>query len=459
MSPTSQPTDEPEIDFTHAEVIEAELSLEDALEVAITLHRRGHFDDAETVYQRILAIEPNQSDAIHFLGVLSHQRGRKTDAVDLIRRSIELNPNVPDRHNNLGNVLVEQGRAEEASDAYEAALRLRPECADFHNNHGAVLRALGQFDAAEAAYRKAIELQSTHVDAFNNLGNLLSGRGRIHEAVQCFCRAITLMPHNAESRRMLGTAYYTLGQLDDAAKVFKSWLDDEPDNPIARHMYSACSGVDVPERAPDNYVESTFDGFAASFDAKLGKLDYRAPEVVAEAVARFGGTPEKRLTCLDAGCGTGLCGPMIAPFVSRLVGVDLSSGMLDRARDRGVYDELVKAELTAYLLEHPASFDLIISADTLVYFGALDAVMAAAAASLTPGGLLFFTVESAEAVAAGARYTINPHGRYSHAKDYLETVLSGAGLSVLAIESEPLRREGGKPVIGWAVSASKPRAD
>ena len=52
---------------------------------------------------------------------------------------------------------------------------------------------------------------------------------------------------------------------------------------------------------------------------------------------------------LDAGCGTGLCGPLIAPYARRLVGVDLSERMLAQARARDVYDELVKGELTAYL--------------------------------------------------------------------------------------------------------------
>ena len=106
------------------------------------------------------------------------------------------------------------------------------------------------------------------------------------------------------------------------------------------------------------------------------------------------------LDVLDAGCGTGLCGPLVAPYARRLVGVDLSEGMLARARARNVYDELVRRELTAYLHDCTGAFDVIVSADTLVYFGPLEEVLAAAGNALRAGGVLIFTVE--ELPAAGA---------------------------------------------------------
>src|SRR5207247_6709381 len=153
---------------------------------------------------------------------------------------------------------------------------------------------------------------------------------------------------------------------------------EEPGNPIARHMLAACSGRDVPSRASDAYIKRTFDSFAASFDSKLAKLAYRAPALVAEILADSDVDASKGLDVLDAGCGTGLCGPLIAPYARRLVGVDLSERMIDQARARNVYDELVRRELTAYLRESTSAFDVIVSADTLGYFGPLEGVVAPA---------------------------------------------------------------------------------
>ena len=202
-----------------------------------------------------------------------------------------------------------------------------------------------------------------------------------------------MWPKDPEARRLLAIAHCTLGEIDKAVEVFEEWLEEEPDSPIARHMLAACSGQDVPARASDAYVEETFDSFAASFDSKLAQLSYRAPELVAEMLADSGVGASKSLAVLDAGCGTGLCGPLVAPYAHRLVGVDLSAPMIAQARARNVYDELVKSELTAFLSESTGEFDVIVSADTLVYFGLLEDVAAASENALRPGGRLIFTVE------------------------------------------------------------------
>jgi predicted TPR repeat methyltransferase len=161
-------------------------------------------------------------------------------------------------------------------------------------------------------------------------------------------------------------------------------------------------------------------------------------------------SPAKQLDVLDAGCGTGLCGPLIAPYARRLTGVDLSEGMVAHAKEKGVYDALVVSELTSYLDAHPEAFDLIVSADTLVYFGDLSRVAVAAARALRSNGLLIFTLE--RAVRDGMDYRLEMHGRYCHAQAYVEEVLCCAGL-VPEIRHAELRMEAGAPVAGLVVRA------
>ena len=426
-----------------------EMRVDQALQVAVELHRLRQRDNAEKLYRRILVAVPDHPDALHFLGVLLHQRGRSGEALGMIRRSIALDPAPAERHNNLGNVLLELDRPHEAADAYRAAIARAPGHADARNNLGAALRAQGHPEAARAAYQQAIACDPQHVEAHNNLGNLLAGIGETEQALAYYCKAITLMPGHPQARKLLGIAYSTLGQGDKAAQVFGEWLEAEPANPVAQHLYAACSGRQVPARASDAYIESTFDGFAASFDAKLGKLGYRAPQLLADALARACGEPARRLAILDAGCGTGLCGPLLAPYAARLVGIDLSGGMLERAAGRAIYDHLEKAELQVWLAAHPDQFDAVVSADTLVYFGALDGVFKAAHRALKPGGLLLFTVEAGADGPEG--YRINPHGRYSHDEAYVRRSMARAGFDVEAIDAAELRQEAGKPVAGWVV--------
>jgi predicted TPR repeat methyltransferase len=416
------------------------------------MHRSGDVKDAETLYRRILAAAPAQVDALHFLGILCHQTGRPDEAVALIRRAVALDPRHVSAFNNLGNVLHEQGRHEEAVEAYRAAVALKPDFADARSNLGVALRALGRLDEAEDAYREAIRQDPDHRESYDNLGRLLSSQGRAAEAIECHARAMELEPSNAESRRLLGLALAACGRIARAAEVFRVWLQEEPGNPLARHYLAACTGEDIPERASDPYVEKTFDGFADSFDEKLASLDYRAPALAGEAVARAIGEPRGDLAVLDAGCGTGLCGPMLRPYAARLTGVDLSGAMLAKAEARGGYDALEKAELTAYLLERPEAFDLAVCADTLCYFGALDAVSAGFAGALRPGGHLVFTVEKET---GDAPFRLHPHGRYTHHPDHVRAALAAAGLDEPRIEEQVLRQEMGEPVAGLLVTARK----
>ncbi|NTV94547.1 MAG: tetratricopeptide repeat protein [Thiobacillus sp.] len=433
------------------EQVEYVLTRAEALDFARQVHRAGNLDAAEQIYRMVLADGPDEPVALQFLGILQHQRGDHEAALELLRRAAALSPDDPGLFNNLGNVLLEAGRLDEAIAAYRRCLALVPDFAEAHNNLGILYRARGELEAAEVAYRHAMALRPEQPEAYHNLGALRLAQGRIDEALELGNRAIVLNPRHARYHKFLARAYTSLGELDRAAQVYRDWLAEEPDNPVARHHLAACSGDDVPERAADAYVETTFDAFADSFDAKLEMLHYRAPELVAEAVRRALGEPSGSLDILDAGCGTGLCGPHLAPYATRLVGVDLSERMLARAAPRQVYGELVKAELTAYLAAATGAFDLIVSADTLCYFGALAKVVGTAHDALRPGGTLIFTVEAVD----GAGFGINLHGRYSHSPAYVAEVLATAGFVDVEIERVILRSEAGKPVAGLAIIAHK----
>jgi predicted TPR repeat methyltransferase len=431
-----------------------QVTVDEAIAIAMKYQRYGYPAEAEALYRQVLEVQPEQPDALHYLGVLAHDHGRGEEGMSLIRKSLELSPGQPDWHCNLGVVLQNRGLLQDAVGAYRQALALNPAHVNSHNNLGVLLRAFGMLAEAEEAYRTAIRLAPDQPDAYQNLAILLSATKRTREAVTCYCKALTLRPEMPEARRLLALAYCVIGEPDKAVLVCEEWLKSDPNDPVAQHTLAAVSGQDVPVRASDGYVQQTFDSFAASFEAKLAKLHYRAPQLVAASLADAGLAQERALDVLDAGCGTGLCGPLVAPYARRLLGVDLSEGMLRHAKDKGVYDELAAGELTEYLRNHPNAFDLVITADTLVYFGSLDDVAAAAAGALRPGGRLVFTVEEAVEDNAPPTYCLKPHGRYNHRADYVERVLAGVGLEPSITRAE-LRLESGSPVAGLVVTATK----
>ncbi|MFO1349481.1 MAG: tetratricopeptide repeat protein [Gammaproteobacteria bacterium] len=430
------------------------VSLDEAFQLAFRLQHQGRLHEAEALYRQILQVAPEHADALHFLGILCYQLNQGEEAVELIRRAVTVNPDYTDAHSNLGNVLKARGDLEGAEAAYRRALELNPEHANAWNNLGVIRRQQGRLQEAEQACRKAVALNPALVDTHYNLGGVWVQQNRLGDAAGAFREVLARNPKYIEAYKALGMCLYRLGDLAGAREVYQNWLALMPGHPVALHMLATCSGEAPPDRASDAYVTSLFDAFAEDFDAHLARLDYCAPQLIATALAAAVSAPARDWDVLDAGCGTGLCGPLLRPYARRLVGVDLSPGMLERARPRKVYDDLQVAELTAFLESQGDAYDVIVSADTLVYFGALDEVLDAAYHALRPGGRLLFTVERTDDATADG-FQITRSGRYSHRRAYIERCLSLAGFDAIAIQEVTPRYEHGEPVRGYLVSAHR----
>lgn len=436
------------------------LSLADVMNMALQLQKQGMLDAAEELYGRVLEAFPDHVDALHFLGVSRYQRGSAEEALALVRRALALAPEHADARNNLANMLLQEGHLDEAVVTYRQVLAGRSGDPGVHANLGVALRRQGDLQGAEQAFRQALALDPNHGAAYHNLGSILRDSDRDDEALTAFQRALSLLPYDGESYRCVGAMLYAVGRVAECREIYERWRAMEPDSPIAQHMIAACSGAATPERASDAFVKQTFDAFANSFDTVLDRLKYRAPELVAEAVTaelakgQGGAGAGVQVDVLDAGAGTGLCGPLLRGQARLLVGIDLSTKMLDKARARGVYDALEMAELTAYMTAHPGAFDVVVSADTLVYFGELDGAFHAAARTLRPGGLLAFTVEKALRPSAEG-HVLNPHGRYSHHEEHVRRALAQAGFTVSSLQPGHLRLENKAPVDGLVVVARR----
>jgi predicted TPR repeat methyltransferase len=431
------------------------LSVADALEVAVRLHQAGHLLEAEELYRNVLSVVPEHPDVLHFLGVLSHQLGRNAEGVSLVRRAVAMMPEHVDARSNLGNLLRDAGRLAEAEAEYRKAVALAPDRVGPRNNLGVVLKNQGRLEEAVGEYRAALAIQPEYVDAHHNLAAALAALGQHDEAIAAARRAIALRPDHSPAWRNLSHTLHRSGNAAEATRVLEQWLAIDPGNPVATHTLAAFGGRSAPARASDDYVKDVFDEFAGGFDLVMAGLDYRAPMLIAERIALELGGAAAQFEVLDAGCGTGLCGPLLRKYARRLVGVDLSARMIARARERGDYDELVAAELTSFLQSRDTSFDLIVSADTLVYIGDLEPFFAAAAHRLSPGGALVFTVEHAGDLEGTGSFRLEPSGRYSHSKTGLDRGLAAAGLTAGAMTEAGLRKEQGQPVAGLVVAATK----
>lgn len=419
---------------------------------AMAAHRQGQVDEARQAYRALLAVAPEHPDGLHLLGMLEAQFGDGEEAVGLISRAIALNPAEPMFHNNLGNTLLQLGREDEADACYRHALQLDPQRFDVMNNRALLMARRGQLLEAEAAFTELLKLAPGFTDARQNMVLVCLRLQRLNDALaHCVAGRVTA-PQERGLRALLGRTFVRCKMPEKACEVYREWIAEEPEDPVPRHHLAALEGQ-APERASDAYIERTFDGFAGSFDEVLLRLDYRAPAVVGAALQTRLGPAAPRWRVLDAGCGTGLCAEHLAPYAATLVGVDLSRGMLQRAATRPGYRALHQEELVAFLQSHPCGFELIASADTLVYFGALESFALAARQALDGAGWLIFTVEAHAETEGEPDYRLHSHGRYSHRRDYVQRVLLQAGFDEVQTEAEVLRQELAEQVQGWLVAA------
>jgi predicted TPR repeat methyltransferase len=104
------------------------------------------------------------------------------------------------------------------------------------------------------------------------------------------------------------------------------------------YLLSTLVGKPDLNREPREYIVESFDAFADGFDAKL--VDVLGYDVLQQltSLVRDATTPGRLSETLDAGCGSGLCGPWLRPMARTLTGVDLSSRMLEHAEKRSIYN-------------------------------------------------------------------------------------------------------------------------
>ncbi|SDY42637.1 Methyltransferase domain-containing protein [Saccharopolyspora shandongensis] len=138
-------------------------------------------------------------------------------------------------------------------------------------------------------------------------------------------------------------------------------------------------------------AEAVYDEWAAEYDADMVQgMDYVAPANAANRLVHLAGDPGP---VLDAGCGTGLVGAELAQrSVAVIDGIDLSQGMLEKARARGIYRDLAKADLTRRLDIPDDTYGAAICVGTITDGHVGPEVLNELVRVVRPGGLVVATV-------------------------------------------------------------------
>jgi predicted TPR repeat methyltransferase len=244
--------------------------------------------------------------------------------------------------------------------------------------------------------------------------------GKHVEAEAHFARSVAEAPDRAISWLGLALSQIDQERISEAIASLYRARDLSPKSGVIGHLLDSLKGHN-PARAPESYVNWLFNTYAAGFDNHLARLGYRGPEMLRQLIQQAGWQADSNRAVLDIGCGTGLSGEPFTAFASRLDGIDLSVGMLNQARRRGIYTDLHHGEAHGILAAMPAAlYDTVVAADTLIYIGDLAQIFQLVAERLKSGGDFIFTVETGE-----TGFKLTQSGRYSQSDAYLRECAAG----------------------------------
>ena len=389
----------------------------DLFQRALQQHGAGQLRDAETSYRESLQHLPGRPSTLTNLGAVLLQLGRPAEALPLLEQALQSEPDNAEALSHRALALAELGRDAEALTAFDGLLTVGLGTAAVHYHRALCLAQLHRPDDALAAFDEALALDEHFAQAWARRGGLLKDMGRPAQAIASLQRAIEL----------------------------------GADVPVNSYLLASLTGTAAPGSAPVAYVQQLFDAYAGQFETHLVQsLDYRVPELLAQLATRHGGPFAQ---ALDLGCGTGLCAAPLKALVERLHGVDLSSGMLERARATGLYEQVWQADIAEHLFTTPERYALIVAADVFIYIGDLHSVFAGVRRVLEPGGLFCFSVEQGSDERS---YELRSTSRYAHSAQHLRVLAAQQGFELLALEEATLRKDQAQPVAGLLVALVAP---
>lgn len=438
----------------------------------------GLMSDAEQSFRNVLEIDDGNIDARANLGRALAAQKKYSQSIEPLTQALEVNPShhvarlslidsltqlqkydeaeklcqqmmgnlqqKPDALLRLGHIKMLKNEIQEAISLFDQAQQLNPNSPLPIINKGLAQQKTGNIDGAIEQFIKVTEQFPTMDAAWNFLGISYLAKADLNNAIASFEKTLQINPAHLEAADQLAKLYRHVGRDEESIEVYKKILEIQPDHTRAKYFLEAYTSQDKnqkPDRIPLEITMAMYQDEDAGrrFDDSLkNALDYKAPDVLNEAIREKISIPEQGLDILELGCGSGLCGSKLSDVARKLVGTDLSPSMLTAAAEKNTYDELYQGDLIEVLSKNIDNADLIIAMDVLCFFGDLGEVFEKASKSLRGEGVFGFSVVKPD---TDENWHLNRYGHFAHSPEHLDDSANKAGFKRVYLHEMVMRRE------------------
>jgi predicted TPR repeat methyltransferase len=421
------------------------------LNLGNALKEQGRYADAAVEYRAAIKLTPQHAPAWCALSYVLTAQGMLPEAEQAGRRAVELAPNAAESYIALGSVRLAKKELGDALHLFSEALKRDPNSVLALANLGLAHKAAGRLADAKAFLQRALAVQPRLPEAHYSLGLIFIHENNMDEAESAFYRALDQNPRYADAFEQLGALLRHRDKRKEALEIYQRFAKAYPEHPDAKFFLSVLEGGNDPGRIPVELLAERYrtDQVARSFDEGMTKqLDYVVPVHVKAHMTRLFGDESASMDALDLGCGTGLYGSVLKPWTRKLVGVDLSPVMLEEAKRKGVYDELICGELIEVLEGINEQYDIVIAMDVLVFFGDLMPIFERVKKILRPQGLFILDLEKGS---EAHPWQLHIFGNYLHSRGYITELADRNGFSELLCEEMDIRKEASSYIKGYLV--------
>jgi protein O-GlcNAc transferase len=199
-------------------------------DLGAALQLAGRYDEAITVYRRVLDLQKNSLAAWLNMGQCLYMQRRYAESVQVIKQAAALNPRDAEIQHQIAVVLRDWGDDAGALAAFDKAIELRPDYPKALGNMGALLLKRGDFAGGVAAWRRALEIDPSDWGSAYNLGTVLRDAMKIDEAIAALRLAVAANPNEPKAWNNLAGLLKDAGELDESLACYDRAIALSPES-------------------------------------------------------------------------------------------------------------------------------------------------------------------------------------------------------------------------------------